>query len=193
MGLDRAGPWSRRCRSRLGSSARSSSDKILSSRPEEGRLHCGSISCHALCSKLIVDVGVSPYHRPSLPLLVLARFHLCAFRPPVQTLLQRSSKLLYIVDDASNQATVRGQVKTFMRDGASAEEHDWMHAFHCLNIIREELMCRADDSLLASARDPRNHSSALRIGHGQYRRCGRWEDIRDWTVSSGFPFARRIC
>lgn len=55
--------------------------------------------------------------------------------------------------------------------------HEQTHALHCLDALREEVMCNADDTPVPAYR---NHSDL--IGAGQARMCRKWEDVRDWAT-----------
>ncbi|ORY10110.1 hypothetical protein BCR34DRAFT_464401, partial [Clohesyomyces aquaticus] len=50
----------------------------------------------------------------------------------------------------------------------------WDHAVHCLDSLRQAVMCRADDTLLAT-RDGNV------FGDGQERVCRDWEGLRGWV------------
>lgn len=64
--------------------------------------------------------------------------------------------------------------------GKPIQDHWRGHGLHCFEIIREEIMCRADDTLYASPLD-RTHRKSLRIGVEETRQCTDWEYLRDWS------------
>lgn len=47
-----------------------------------------------------------------------------------------------------------------------------MHAYHCLDTVREEIMCNADDTPVPAFS---NHANI--VGAGQTRMCRRWKDV----------------
>ncbi|KAI9715635.1 MAG: hypothetical protein M1828_000778 [Chrysothrix sp. TS-e1954] len=73
---------------------------------------------------------------------------------------------------------VRRVLKKALR-GDKVDEWEIPHAHHCLNIIREEIMCTADDTLLQSRID--DDGKVVPIGLNQTRQCRDWEAIRDWA------------
>ena len=55
-----------------------------------------------------------------------------------------------------------------------AQTVDWLHMVHCLDSLRQSLMCSADDTLLYS-----NGSQVF--GDGQLHVCRNWNTLRSWT------------
>ncbi|TGO26884.1 hypothetical protein BPAE_0051g00190 [Botrytis paeoniae] len=58
------------------------------------------------------------------------------------------------------------------------------HVSHCLNVLREEVMCNADDtprytSRLNSEKGKEHPTSGI----GQTRMCNDWEKLRSWAVA----------
>ena len=49
------------------------------------------------------------------------------------------------------------------------------HDVHCFDILRQHLMCEANDFLLKTSL----HSDT---GHGQTRMCRDWDALRDWAT-----------
>lgn len=88
-------------------------------------------------------------------------------------------ELLHTANETVLKPYMRKLTKRFI-SGEITSEEDHEHLFHCLSIIREELMCTADDTLLHSSFD--EHYNRLPVGYGQVRQCTNWEAIRDWTV-----------
>lgn len=83
-----------------------------------------------------------------------------------------------------SKATVRMYVKEFILNDDPSKQHHISHAYHCINIIRNELMCNADGTLLAAPLAP-SHREKLPIGEGETRTCTNWAYLRDWAVGDG--------
>ncbi|KAF2035186.1 hypothetical protein EK21DRAFT_54826 [Setomelanomma holmii] len=49
------------------------------------------------------------------------------------------------------------------------------HMFHCLDGLRQDIMCMADDTPMPS---PKDHT----VGDGQVRRCRNWDQMIDWAL-----------
>ncbi|KAF2740286.1 hypothetical protein EJ04DRAFT_508268 [Polyplosphaeria fusca] len=49
------------------------------------------------------------------------------------------------------------------------------HLHHCINTIREDIMCKPDDSLMSSA------DATHVIGDGQVFQCRNWDKLVDWA------------
>lgn len=58
------------------------------------------------------------------------------------------------------------------------------HAFHCINVLREELLCTASDTLLSISTKAGEGVPAA--GFNQTRQCVDWAPLRDWAVSVCF-------
>ncbi|KAF2192971.1 hypothetical protein K469DRAFT_714992 [Zopfia rhizophila CBS 207.26] len=55
----------------------------------------------------------------------------------------------------------------------------WDHTIHCLDSLRQSVMCRADDTLLYT-------EDGNVFGDGQVRRCRDWKGLQEWIVG-GMP------
>ncbi|KAF2203995.1 hypothetical protein GQ43DRAFT_365551, partial [Delitschia confertaspora ATCC 74209] len=49
------------------------------------------------------------------------------------------------------------------------------HIYHCLDTLRQDIMCQADDTPMPST--PKRHT----IGEGQERKCRDWNALIEWT------------
>jgi hypothetical protein len=49
------------------------------------------------------------------------------------------------------------------------------HVLHCLDILRQDIKCRPDDTPMPSV------GQRHRIGNGQLRKCKDWEELVKWT------------
>jgi hypothetical protein len=54
------------------------------------------------------------------------------------------------------------------------KEVKWDHTIHCLDSLRQNAMCRADDTLLYT-------EDGNVFGDGQVRECRDWERLREWA------------
>ena len=79
----------------------------------------------------------------------------------------------------SAQPYLRRIVKRFIADDL-VDDRERDHAFHCINVLREELMCTASDALLSIT--PGVGADAPAAGHDQNRKCTNWGPMRDWAV-----------
>lgn len=52
---------------------------------------------------------------------------------------------------------------------------DWAHAHHCLDALRQAVLCQADSTLLST------DNYGLSFGNGQVRMCRDWESLASWT------------
>ena len=81
----------------------------------------------------------------------------------------------------SDQISTRRYIREAVAQGSIPSEEATMHAYHCLNLIREEIMCTATDGLVAANLDA-SHTKRLRLGQFETRQCTNWAFLRDWTV-----------
>lgn len=58
------------------------------------------------------------------------------------------------------------------------------HAYHCIDTLREEIMCNADDTPVATFK---NHKHPF--GYQQYRMCREWAPLRDWASQYSICYA----
>ena len=59
--------------------------------------------------------------------------------------------------------------------GVSPLTYPFGHATHCLDAVRQYVMCNADDTPLATALNERP------TGDGQSRMCRSWSKLREWA------------
>ena len=52
----------------------------------------------------------------------------------------------------------------------------WEHVIHCVDQLRREAICNADDTPRYSTSDDSPVS-----GHGQVRMCRNWDKLEDWA------------
>ncbi|KAI1327327.1 hypothetical protein F5Y16DRAFT_198762 [Xylariaceae sp. FL0255] len=57
-----------------------------------------------------------------------------------------------------------------------AQTRDWRHVSHCLDALRRQVICDADDTPRKTERRPEVVSGIL-----QHRMCRRWEDLEDFA------------
>lgn len=81
---------------------------------------------------------------------------------------------------------VRRFLRDHVRDGKPPGEHTWSHAWHCMEVLREEIMCTADGTIQSLPLDPGDRSKALLAGHGETRQCADWTHLREFSVSLEF-------
>lgn len=73
----------------------------------------------------------------------------------------------------TTQRNIRGSLREFSMGLPQSE--DWEHISHCINSLREDLMCQADDT-------PRWTGYAPMIsGVDQVRQCRDWKQLEAWT------------
>ena len=58
--------------------------------------------------------------------------------------------------------------------GNTQEISRW-HIYHCLDILRQDLMCTADDTPMPGVELPHE------VGEGQVRLCRSWNKLTEWT------------
>lgn len=69
-------------------------------------------------------------------------------------------------------------------DGVPDEDLVWGygHAMHCLNELRESVMCNADDTPLYTGRLNANvHADEVVNGRGTMRMCRNWDALMEWA------------
>ncbi|PQE06241.1 cytochrome p450 protein [Rutstroemia sp. NJR-2017a BBW] len=54
---------------------------------------------------------------------------------------------------------------------------DWFHMYHCLDALRQDLMCYADDTPMPIPKD------ITYIGDGQVRQCRDWNKLTAWATA----------
>lgn len=69
-------------------------------------------------------------------------------------------------------------------DGVPEADLDWSyaHSIHCLNILRDVIMCNADDlPLYTGYRHENAHVKDPVAGRGQVKMCRDWDALMKWT------------
>ncbi len=69
-------------------------------------------------------------------------------------------------------------------DGMPEEERTWHypHLMHCLNVLRESVVCNADDTPLYIGRLHKNaHEKSPRAGTGTVKMCRDWDKLLEWS------------
>lgn len=69
-------------------------------------------------------------------------------------------------------------------DEVPKAERTWQypHLMHCLNVLRESVMCNADDTPLYIGRLHKNvHEKSPRAGTGTVRMCRDWNELLAWS------------
>lgn len=61
------------------------------------------------------------------------------------------------------------------------KEAVWGHTTHCIEAIRESLMCNADATLL-------NKVDGLLPGEGQMRTCKNFDAYKEWAELNAYTF-----
>lgn len=70
-------------------------------------------------------------------------------------------------------------LQAYAGDDQTSSEH---HLLHCLDVLREDIMCQADDSLRYTGRlHAQSEAIIPHSGIGQERMCRDWGKLRDWT------------
>lgn len=68
------------------------------------------------------------------------------------------------------------------REDGKPQTLGYEHLIHCLDVLRDSVMCNADDTLMYVGRLHGNtESEHPRAGLGQYRMCRDWNGLLDWT------------
>ncbi|CAI6336795.1 unnamed protein product [Periconia digitata] len=68
---------------------------------------------------------------------------------------------------------IRKAVKSFDRTGAWEGSRE--HLYHCLNTVRQDLMCKSDDTIMTTGNKPHV------IGDDQTVWCRNWDSLVDWA------------
>lgn len=55
----------------------------------------------------------------------------------------------------------------------------WMHVTHCLDSLRQVVLCKMDDNLLYT-------EDGNIYGDGQVHKCGDWNALTDWVTEHAF-------
>lgn len=56
------------------------------------------------------------------------------------------------------------------------QSRKWEHISHCLDALRRQVLCDADDTPRATQSD-----QDAKSGVGQYRQCRDWSKLQDWA------------
>lgn len=70
--------------------------------------------------------------------------------------------------------TLRTSLVEFRSD--SPQSVPWLHLGHCLNVLRDEIMCNADETPRYTGFQPNQKS-----GLGQVRMCRDWKQLESWA------------
>ncbi|KAI0473568.1 hypothetical protein GGR56DRAFT_648010 [Xylariaceae sp. FL0804] len=97
-----------------------------------------------------------------------------------------SSKGVYIMTSSHELHCVR-VLRTLVNedhDGVPEPERTWHyhHLLHCLNVLRESVMCHADDTPLYIGRLHANVNEQMpRAGTGTVKMCRDWNRLLEWS------------
>lgn len=73
------------------------------------------------------------------------------------------------------QSQLRWMLYSYYFDITFAVEHEtWSHTMHCLDVLRQKLVCAADDTLMARSGD-------AAPGEGAIRECKNFEALKSWA------------
>ncbi|KAH8897914.1 hypothetical protein GQ53DRAFT_818168 [Thozetella sp. PMI_491] len=79
---------------------------------------------------------------------------------------------------------------TFFNDDGTVSYEKWIHVDHCIDTIRQSLMCNADTSANGYDWFPSIHY--LRIHLNSVHRCRNWDMVRDWAKEHYVPYNGRM-
>lgn len=71
-------------------------------------------------------------------------------------------------------------------DGHHVDYEKWIHMDHCINSIRQSLMCNADVSTVGYDWFP--EINLLRTRLDSVHRCRNWDAIHDWALDHQAPY-----
>lgn len=57
--------------------------------------------------------------------------------------------------------------------------------FHCLDSLRQDVMCYADDTPIPAV-------TVQRVGRGQFRQCRSWDKLRAWATTPDLDACHRF-
>jgi hypothetical protein len=83
-----------------------------------------------------------------------------------------------------NKQHVLRQLVNEDHDGVPEAARTWHypHLMHCLNVLRESVMCNADDTPLYIGRLHKNvHEKSPRAGTGTVKMCRDWNKLLAWS------------
>lgn len=69
-------------------------------------------------------------------------------------------------------------------DDVPEESRTWHyeHVLHCLNVLRESITCRADDTPMYTGHVHGNvHAKIAKAGRGQVKMCRDWHALQEWS------------
>ncbi|KAF2233662.1 hypothetical protein EV356DRAFT_468244 [Viridothelium virens] len=93
---------------------------------------------------------------------------------------------IYLVEGYHNLHCLKNIHRSLVefRNGLN-QSRSWPHITHCVDALRQDIMCNADDTPRYSTQ-----SKGKATGIGQYRRCRNWAKLEAWTKqhSSCFKF-----
>ena len=99
----------------------------------------------------------------------------CLVQPPLLKLF--CSTLLLILILFAPQKSIYGAVREY-RQGLP-QSRPAAHVTHCLDALRREIICDADDTPRATTRE-----YSPNTGVGQFRQCRSWEKLEQWAVGN---------
>ncbi|KAI4599346.1 hypothetical protein KJ359_001787 [Pestalotiopsis sp. 9143b] len=97
-----------------------------------------------------------------------------------------SSKGVYIMTSSHEIHCVHAlrQLVNEDHDGVPEDKRTWHypHLMHCLNVLRESIMCNADDTPLYIGRLHKNiYEESPRAGTGTIKTCRSWNKLLAWS------------
>lgn len=106
--------------------------------------------------------------------------------PPSQSYPWDEKKSIYIMTGLHElhcAAVIRIAINQH-EDSLPRAKHMWPyhHVMHCLDILREAVMCNADDTPLAIEGDPgKGDATGTRVVPGQTKQCRDWDAMSAWS------------
>lgn len=77
---------------------------------------------------------------------------------------------------------VRGSILEYRNH--SLQTQHYLHIDHCLTVLREDILCNADDT----PRYTGGHHKQPGSGHGQVRLCRDWAQLDQWATEHSACF-----
>ena len=97
--------------------------------------------------------------------------------PASQSFVWDETKSVYLLQGQHNLHCARAvyiSLMEFRQD--KPQSRRWEHVLHCLNELRQEVLCNADDTPRYTTSDDRPES-----GMGQTRMCRNWDSLEKWA------------
>lgn len=101
-------------------------------------------------------------------------------KTPNSSMLANTHLLQYVLRESLMQ----------FRDGA---KQTWAigHVTHCLHVLREDVICDADDTPRYTGHlHAQENSTMLFSGTGQTRMCRNWDKLREWSMEHSACYKR---